>query len=99
MATWTAEKIFQIYFDGDPWVGRETPMSSIDDRVTAAVLGQEYHAPGPPAAPAGTNRLPATGGEVPVTLGAAAAGAAMAVRHLGRRGTMQGAVSQEEAQQ
>ena len=95
VATRTAEKIFQIYFDGDPWVTREAPLSSIDDRVTAAVLGQEYKAP--PAAAGAQERLPATGGDVPVALGAAAAGAAMAVRHLGRRGTMQTAVSQEEA--
>ena len=28
----------QKYFDGGPWVGIETPVSSIDDRVTQAVL-------------------------------------------------------------
>jgi choline dehydrogenase-like flavoprotein len=37
LATRTAEKIFQRYFGGDPWVRRESPMSSIDPRVTAAV--------------------------------------------------------------
>ena len=39
LATRTAEKIFQLYFDGDPWVGRESPVSSIDPAVTRAVLG------------------------------------------------------------
>jgi choline dehydrogenase-like flavoprotein len=38
LATRTAEKIFVRYFGGDPWVGRESPVSSIDDSVTAAVL-------------------------------------------------------------
>jgi choline dehydrogenase-like flavoprotein len=38
LATRTAEKIFQLYFDGDPWVGQETPLSSVDPRVTHAVL-------------------------------------------------------------
>lgn len=36
LATRTAEKIFQRYFDGDPWVTRESPVSSIDDAVTQA---------------------------------------------------------------
>jgi choline dehydrogenase-like flavoprotein len=39
LATRTAEKIFQRYFDGEPWVGREAPVSSIDPAVTRAVLG------------------------------------------------------------
>ncbi|MQA13094.1 MAG: FAD-binding protein [Pseudonocardiaceae bacterium] len=38
LATRTAEKIFQKYFGGDAFVGRESPMSSIDDRVTEGVL-------------------------------------------------------------
>jgi choline dehydrogenase-like flavoprotein len=38
LATRTAEKIFIRYFAGDPWVGRESPVSSIDDTVTRAVL-------------------------------------------------------------
>jgi choline dehydrogenase-like flavoprotein len=38
LATRTAEKIFQIYFDGQPWVGQEAPLSSVDTRVTEAVL-------------------------------------------------------------
>jgi choline dehydrogenase-like flavoprotein len=37
-ATRTAERIFVRYFGGDPWVGRESPVSSIDDSVTRAVL-------------------------------------------------------------
>jgi choline dehydrogenase-like flavoprotein len=37
LATRTAEKIFTRYFDGDPWVKRDSPMSSIDPRVTKAV--------------------------------------------------------------
>jgi choline dehydrogenase-like flavoprotein len=38
LATRTAEKIFVRYFGGEPWVGRESPVSSVDDTVTAAVL-------------------------------------------------------------
>ena len=38
LATRTAEKIFVRYFGGDPWVGREPPLSSVDDAVTAAVV-------------------------------------------------------------
>jgi choline dehydrogenase-like flavoprotein len=38
LATRTAERIFVRYFGGDPWVGRESPVSSIDDSVTAAVV-------------------------------------------------------------
>jgi choline dehydrogenase-like flavoprotein len=38
LATRTAEKIFVRYFAGDPWVGRESPVSSVDDTVTRAVL-------------------------------------------------------------
>jgi choline dehydrogenase-like flavoprotein len=38
LATRTAEKIFVRYFGGPPWVGRESPVSSVDDTVTAAVL-------------------------------------------------------------
>lgn len=37
VATRTAERIFTRYFDGDPWVGEESPVSSIDDEVTRAV--------------------------------------------------------------
>jgi choline dehydrogenase-like flavoprotein len=41
LATRTAEKIFTTYFGGDPWVLHESPMSSIDDRVTAAVFRRQ----------------------------------------------------------
>lgn len=37
LATRIAEKIFQRYFDGDPWVHREAPVSSAADAVTRAV--------------------------------------------------------------
>jgi choline dehydrogenase-like flavoprotein len=37
LATRTAEKIFQLYFGGQPWVMREAPVSSIDPGVTHAV--------------------------------------------------------------
>lgn len=38
LATRTAEKIYQLYFGGDPWVGREKPISSIDPVVTRAIV-------------------------------------------------------------
>jgi choline dehydrogenase-like flavoprotein len=38
LATRTAEKIFVRYFGGDGWVGHESPVSSVDDSVTRAVL-------------------------------------------------------------
>ncbi|MBI3476961.1 MAG: GMC family oxidoreductase [Acidobacteria bacterium] len=38
LATRTAEKIFQRYFGGHAWVGKEDPVSSIDPIVTRAVL-------------------------------------------------------------
>jgi choline dehydrogenase-like flavoprotein len=37
LATRTAEKIFTSYFGGGVWVGRESPISSIDPAVTRAV--------------------------------------------------------------
>jgi choline dehydrogenase-like flavoprotein len=40
LATRTAEKIFQRYFGGDPWVGREAPVVSISDAVTQAVIAR-----------------------------------------------------------
>jgi len=40
LATRTAENIFTKYFGGDPWVRRESPVSSIDDAVTRAVIQQ-----------------------------------------------------------
>jgi choline dehydrogenase-like flavoprotein len=39
LATRTAEKIFKRYFDGDPWVRTDDPVSSIDRKVTRAVRG------------------------------------------------------------
>jgi choline dehydrogenase-like flavoprotein len=38
LATRTAEKIFVRHFGGEPWVGQESPVSSVDDSVTNAVL-------------------------------------------------------------
>jgi hypothetical protein len=35
LATRTAEKIFQMYFDGDPWVAGEAPVVSTDPRISA----------------------------------------------------------------
>ena len=40
LATRTAEKIFQRYFGGSPWVGHESPTSSISSRVTKAVISK-----------------------------------------------------------
>jgi choline dehydrogenase-like flavoprotein len=40
LATRTAEKIFQRYFGGDPWVGREAPVASTADAVTQAVIAR-----------------------------------------------------------
>ncbi|MBO9531737.1 MAG: GMC family oxidoreductase [Solirubrobacteraceae bacterium] len=40
VATRTAERIFTEHFGGDPWVGREEPVCSIDDRVTEAVIAR-----------------------------------------------------------
>jgi choline dehydrogenase-like flavoprotein len=40
LATQTAERIFVRHFGGDPWVGRESPVSSVDDTVTQAVLAK-----------------------------------------------------------
>jgi choline dehydrogenase-like flavoprotein len=41
LATRTAERIFEKYFGGDPWVTRESPVASTDDAVTEAVLESE----------------------------------------------------------
>ncbi|HEX3474291.1 MAG TPA: GMC family oxidoreductase N-terminal domain-containing protein [Kofleriaceae bacterium] len=40
LATRTAEQIFQRYFGGAPWVTRESPVVSTDDRVTQAVIAR-----------------------------------------------------------
>ncbi len=37
LATRTAERIFARWFGGDPWVGAESPVSSLDPRVSAAL--------------------------------------------------------------
>ena len=36
----TSSVRFQLYFEGDPWVRSESPVSSIDDRATKGVLAQ-----------------------------------------------------------
>ena len=41
LATRTAETIFTRYFGGDPWVGHEAPLSSIDRKVTKAVAASD----------------------------------------------------------
>jgi choline dehydrogenase-like flavoprotein len=41
LATRTAEKIFTLEFGGQPWVSRESPVSSIDPIVTRAVVERE----------------------------------------------------------
>ena len=38
IATRTSEKIMRLYFDGDPWVAKGSPVSSIDPAVTHAVI-------------------------------------------------------------
>jgi choline dehydrogenase-like flavoprotein len=40
LATRTAEIIFQRYFGGAPWVTREAPVVSTDDRVTQAMIAR-----------------------------------------------------------
>jgi choline dehydrogenase-like flavoprotein len=92
VATRTAEKIAQLYFDRDPWVASSAPVQSIADVVTAAVLDSELGtgrelggppaaAPAPPIAPAGAP-LPTTGGGLPL-VGAAGIAAAAALRSRG----------------
>ena len=73
IATRTAEKVFGLYFGGDPWVGREAPVSSIDDSVTNAVLGAPIR-PRATAMPV----LAVTGDRVPKAEAAVAAAAALA---------------------
>jgi choline dehydrogenase-like flavoprotein len=41
LATRTAEKIFQLYFDGSPWVTREAPIASTARAVTRAVIARD----------------------------------------------------------
>ena len=40
LATRTAEKIFQSYFDGSPWVTREAPVVSTARAVTRAAVAR-----------------------------------------------------------
>jgi choline dehydrogenase-like flavoprotein len=40
VATRTAERILTRYFGGSPWVGTESPVTSIDARVTQAVVAR-----------------------------------------------------------
>jgi choline dehydrogenase-like flavoprotein len=61
LATRTAEKIFTRYFGGDPWVTREAPVSSIDDRVTAAVFRRDIADAPRTAQPRPRLRRPRTG--------------------------------------
>ncbi len=37
LATRTAEKIFERYFGGDRWIGKEEPVSSIEPAITQAI--------------------------------------------------------------
>ena len=41
LATRTAEQIFQRYFGGDPWVRTESPLSSVNGKVTRAVVAEK----------------------------------------------------------
>ena len=89
LATRTAERIFQLYFGGDPFVGKEAPVPSVDDVVTRAVLGigpGAAPAPAPPAVLAGRPEvLPATGGSEHRLLGALALGGGVAAGMAARR--------------
>jgi choline dehydrogenase-like flavoprotein len=38
LATRTAEKIFQLYFGGDPWVRTESPVVSTDPRISVRLM-------------------------------------------------------------
>jgi len=86
VATRTAEKIFQRYFDGDPWVVGGDPLSSIDGVVTKAVLETGRCAAGPPpkGGPGGSlgpGELPTTGAtSLPLTVGVAALAAHEIIR-------------------
>jgi hypothetical protein len=81
LATRTAEAIFTTYFGGDPWVGREAPVSSIDDRVTQGVLDAD--AAGEPQPGGGQARtLPATGAGLPLHAAVAAGTGLVTARSL-----------------
>lgn len=95
LATRTAERIFQAYFGGDSFVGREAPVSSVDDVVTRAVLGYGARVSEPAAAPAVQPQLlPATGGGGHRLLGALAVGGGAAAGLAARR--LRAADRQEE---
>ena len=87
LATRTAEKIFERYFGGEPFIGREAPVSSIDDSVTRAVLGAPPASPPSPTNVLG-DQLPRTGPSTATQLAAAAALGAAGTGLLGlsRRG-------------
>jgi choline dehydrogenase-like flavoprotein len=40
LATRTAEKVFSLYFGGEPWVRREAPAVSTDPRITSALVSR-----------------------------------------------------------
>lgn len=80
LATRAAEKVFSLYFDGDPWVGREAPVSSIDDAVTNAVLGRNSLAPATLAATGGDDLRRAAVGTAALVAAAAARQAASHIR-------------------
>ena len=91
VATRTAEAIFSRYFDGDPWVRNEAPVSSIDDRVTKAVLDADRKgvaATGDRTGDVADRTLPATGGGLPLH-GAMAAGAGLLTAAALRRESAQ----------
>ena len=69
LATRTAEKIFHLYFGGDPWVGHESPVSSIADSVTAAVIAADLIDSGPSSIqPEGSSiSVSGSGGTAPTT--------------------------------
>jgi choline dehydrogenase-like flavoprotein len=41
LATRTAEKIFEKYFQGDPWIGSESPVVSTDPRISQALMDRD----------------------------------------------------------
>jgi hypothetical protein len=40
LATRTAEKVFSLYFGGEPWVRSEAPTVSTDPRITNALVSR-----------------------------------------------------------
>jgi GMC oxidoreductase len=86
VATRTAEMIFTRYFDGDPWVRSEAPVSSIDDRVTRGVLDadddRDRDRNGGVGAAGSGRELPATGGGLPLHAAVATGAGLLAARAL-----------------